>query len=375
MINQENGGRTIRIGIGAPLSGNASILGREMTQAIQIAIDEVNSDGGIAGTFIESRILDDKGSESEGLKVANAFASDEKLLAVIGHYNSDVTLCAAPIYQNAGLPMVAPIVSNPRLTDSGWTEIFRFTNRDDATAKAIVSHLFDRLQKRRAVIVETQTTYGSSMSQQFAKAFKAKGGEILAHHKVEEGEKDFFHPVEALPSSMDVVFYGGTFEGAPLLKAMRSKGLKQLFAAGDGCWDVTNFVEPSGKAAMEGEGVLVLSACPELGRVPGSLEFANRYQQKHGPILNYAVNSYDAAMAVLSAIRSAALLKGGGFNRSDVSNAMRQVKRQGIAYPNVVSWDTKGDNYAAVTALHKVKDGKFCQVDMRIREAAPPVQY
>jgi hypothetical protein len=97
MINQENGGRTIRIGIGAPLSGNASILGREMTQAIQIAIDEVNSDGGIAGTFIESRILDDKGSESGGLKVANAFASDEKLLAVIGHYNSDVTLCAAPM--------------------------------------------------------------------------------------------------------------------------------------------------------------------------------------------------------------------------------------------------------------------------------------
>jgi branched-chain amino acid transport system substrate-binding protein len=290
MKSGKNDGRPIRIGIGAPLSGAGVNLGREMVQSIQMAIEEFNIDGGIEGALIECRVRDDEGTESEGIKVAQSFADDEKVLAVIGHYNSNVTLSAAPVYDGAGLTLVAPIVSNPKLTDSGWNNIFRFTNRDDATAKAIAVHVFDRLRKRHAVIIETRTTYGTSMSREFAKAFKAIGGEIIAHHQVEEGKKDFLHLVDGLPNSMDVLFYGGTFEGAPILKAMRSRGLKQLFAAGDGCWDIRHFVEPSGVAAGEGEGVLILSACPEIGRVPGSLEFAKCYNLKHGPILNFAVN-------------------------------------------------------------------------------------
>jgi hypothetical protein len=150
-------------------------------------------------------------------------------------------------------------------------------------------------------------------------------------------------------------------------------GLTQLFATGDGCWDVSNFLEPAGFATMEGEGVLILSACPELGLVPGSIEFAHRYQQKHGPILNYAINSYDCAMTLLSAMRSAALIKKGRVERSDISKALRQIKRQGIAYPNVVTWDAQGDSNAAVTALHKVKDGKFYQVDMMSMVKGEPV--
>jgi branched-chain amino acid transport system substrate-binding protein len=70
----------------------------------------------------------------------------------------------APLYHEAGLPLVAPIVSNPKLTESGWSNVFRFTNRDDATANAIAGYMTRCLQKNRAVVVETDTTYGRSMS-------------------------------------------------------------------------------------------------------------------------------------------------------------------------------------------------------------------
>jgi branched-chain amino acid transport system substrate-binding protein len=73
-------------------------------------------------------ILDDSGSEEVGRDVARTFVEDESVLAVIGHYNSNVTLTAAPpIYAQANLPVIAPIVSNPKLTDSGWSNVFRFT--------------------------------------------------------------------------------------------------------------------------------------------------------------------------------------------------------------------------------------------------------
>jgi branched-chain amino acid transport system substrate-binding protein len=51
-------------------------------------------------------------------------------------------------------------------------------------------------------------------------------------------------------------------------------------------------------AATQGEGVLVLSAAPAVGRVPGSAEFAARYQARYRPIATYAVNSYDSALSL-----------------------------------------------------------------------------
>jgi branched-chain amino acid transport system substrate-binding protein len=109
--------------------------------------------------------------------------------------------------------------------------------------------------------------------------------------QVREGKKDFAELVATLPNEMDVLFYGGTFEGAPLLKAMRSRGLHQLMATGDGCWDVRNFLEPASEAAEQGEGVLVYlpvrrsEQCLWIGRVFCALRAPVRADP------NYAVNS------------------------------------------------------------------------------------
>src|SRR5206468_2730940 len=85
-----------------------------------------------------------------------------------------------------------------------------------------------------------------------------------------EGERDFAGLVASMPAGFDVLFYGGSFEGVAILKALREAGLSQLMATGDGCWDVRNFLQPAGDLASSGEGVLVLSATPELRRVEGS---------------------------------------------------------------------------------------------------------
>jgi len=72
-----------------------------------------------------------------------------------------------------------------------WTNVFRFTNRDDVTAAATARYLRDERQKARAIVVETQTVYGSSMSVQFVTAWKAPRGTIIDHHQVSEGCEHF----------------------------------------------------------------------------------------------------------------------------------------------------------------------------------------
>jgi hypothetical protein len=79
----------------------------------------------------------------------------------------------------------------------------------------------------------------------------------------------------AFPQDFDPLFYGGGFvlrwlrgrlhTASDILRAMRGVGFEQLFAAGDGCCDVSNFLEPAGDTSASGEGFLVLSATSQIG--------------------------------------------------------------------------------------------------------------
>src|SRR5207245_9860637 len=122
---------------------------------------------------------------------------------------------------------------------------------------------------------------------------------------VKVGERDFQALLAGLPPDFDVMFFGGIAEAAYVLKQMRERGLSQLFACGDGCWNVKGFIQPAAGAATQGQGVLVLSAAPAVGRVPGSAEFAERYTKAYGPIANYAANSYDSARLLVRSIEQA----------------------------------------------------------------------
>jgi branched-chain amino acid transport system substrate-binding protein len=355
---------TISIGVGAPLSGLAATLGREMKQAIELAAEEKNNQGGIGGHEIRVLTYDDESRPAKAEAVARQFAKVEDIIGVIGHYGSDTSVAAAPIYASAGLFLLAPIASNPCLTESGLTNIFRYTNRDDQTAAVIAGHLFRQLNKRKAVIIKTETAYGNSMSGEFEKAFRKCGGAVTSVFAVPEGVNDLTELVRRFPRDFDVLFYGGTFEGAPLLKAVRSAGLPQLMATGDGCWDVENFLLPAQDVIEKGEGVLVLSASNAVGDVEGSERFAAAYKGRYSDIVNYALNSYDCASVLLQATESA--VASGNMavpDRKAVAEAIRTIRFKGLANDNWTRWDSKGDNMAAITRLYRVQNGQFAAAE------------
>src|SRR4051812_40474498 len=153
-------GKTIRLGIGAPLSGPSALLGTEMTQAVELAIEEANAAGGILGATISAFVQDDASDLERGKSVAHTFCAQRNLLGVVGHYSSDVSIAVSEVYLKCDLPMLTPIASNPELTDRRLPNVFRFTNRDDRTAQSISEYLYGNLGERRAVIVESRSAYG-----------------------------------------------------------------------------------------------------------------------------------------------------------------------------------------------------------------------
>jgi len=351
------------IGIGAPLSGLAAALGREMVQAIELAVSQFNQAGSPGGSEIETMVCDDGSDVRTAGAVATEFCRNEAVAGVVGHYSSDTSLAAAKIYAQAGLALVAPIASNPSLTESGIGGVFRYTNRDDRTARAMSDYLVHRRGKRRAVVVRTDSAYGNSMAGAFECAFAQSGGTVAGSFVVRQGETDLRELVGRLPGDFDVLFYGGTFEGAPLLTALRAAGFSQLMATGDGCWDVVNFLRPAGEALDQGEGVVVLSASAAVGDIEGSEAFAEAYRRAYGDIINYALNSYDCARLLLRAIGDVVGPNPSAApDRQAVGAALRRVRVRGLANDRVTDWDANGDNRNAITRLYTAHRDGFAAI-------------
>src|SRR5215472_4782871 len=270
-------GQTIKIGIGAPLTGGAASFGVEMKNAVELAVDEQNAAGGVLGGRVETGAFDDEASDAKGRAAAVLLCEDPQVLAVVGHVNSNVSMAASSVYAGCGLAMLTAMSSSPGVTDRGLPNVFRLTNRDDHKGPGLAAYLYRKVGKRRAVVVDDQTAYGKGLADLFAGAFAKLGGTVAARRVVKVGDRDFQALVDGLPPDFDVLFFGGIAEAPYVLKQMRQRGLDQLFACGDGCWNVKGFIEPAEGAAARGEGVVVLSAAPAVGRVPGSAAFAERY--------------------------------------------------------------------------------------------------
>ena len=102
-------GQTIRIGIGAPLTGGAASFGIEMKNAVEFALDEQNAAGGLLGARVDARVFDDEASDAKGQAGAADFCGDPTVLAVVGHVNSNVSIAASNVYAGCGLAMLTPM--------------------------------------------------------------------------------------------------------------------------------------------------------------------------------------------------------------------------------------------------------------------------
>jgi branched-chain amino acid transport system substrate-binding protein len=355
-------GKVIKIGIGGPLTATSAGFGVEMKQAVELAVDERNDSGGVAGAKVVAIAVDDQADAATGKAAAKTFCDDPAILGVVGHVNSGVAIATGKIYADCGLAVITPMASNPQVTDSGFATVFRLTNRDDRKGPGLARYLMQKMSKKRALVVDDGTPYGIGLADQFVAGFSA-GGTVVARKSVKVGDRDFADFVQSWPKDFDVLFFAGIREGALILKEMRAQGLTQLFTCGDGCWDTKAFIQAAKGAATKAEGVRILSAAPAIGTVPGSSEFGAKYTAKYGPINNYAANSYDSARVLMVAIAEATKAKQGIPTRADVVDALRNLTFQGIAYARPVQWTAKGDNKSAVIFINAVEGDHFKQID------------
>jgi branched-chain amino acid transport system substrate-binding protein len=341
----------VKLGHVGPLTGGIAHLGKDNENGARLAIDEANAAGfklGGKSVTLELITEDDQADPKVGTTVAQKLV-DAKVVGVIGHLNSGVTIPASSIYNQAGIPMVSGSATNPQLTEQGFKYVFRVVGRDDQQGPAIASYLASEVKPKTVAVIDDATAYGEGLANEVEKTLKAQGINVLPREKGTDKTADFKAILTKLKGKKpDAVFYGGMdATGGPLMKQGRELGIKAVFAFGDGaCTD--KMQELAGDAA---EGLL----CSQAG-LPvqaANKKFLDAYKAKFNidPIL-YAPFTYDAANLMLEAMKKA--------DSSDPAKYRPELAK--ISYEGAsgrIEFDEKGDRKDAEMTIFTMKGGKI----------------
>ncbi|MEO6609693.1 MAG: branched-chain amino acid ABC transporter substrate-binding protein [Aestuariivirga sp.] len=159
----------ILLGVAGPLSGQYANLGQQMLIGAQAAVDAINARGGVAGQSLQIMSLDDGCDNRQAEDVAQKFV-DAKVSGVIGHYCSNAALAAAKIYERAGVIVLAPVASQPALTNSGLSNVIRIASRDDMQGAFAAARIIQKRANARIALLIDGTSANKAQAASFVAA-------------------------------------------------------------------------------------------------------------------------------------------------------------------------------------------------------------
>ena len=286
----------IKIGHAGPLTGSIAHLGKDNENGVRLALDEANTAGvEIGGKKVKFELLseDDQADPKQGTIVAQKLV-DAKVAGIVGHLNSGTTIPASKLYNDAGIPQISPSATAVTYTNQGYKTAFRVMANDAQQGKVLGQFAATKLAAKNIAIIDDRSAYGQGLAEEFEKAAKAAGANILAHEFTDTTKTDFTAILTSIKGKKpDLIFYGGMdAQSGPMMKQLKNLGVNAKFLSGDGSQDA-EFLKLAGDAA---EGAYASSPGVPLDKMPGGKAFSDKYKAKYNmDIQIYAPYAYDAA--------------------------------------------------------------------------------
>lgn len=249
----------IRIGLSGPFSGGSAPMGESMRNGVRLAVDEINSIGGIHGRPIEVIERDDQANNELGARIADEL-TQMKVTATIGIVNTGVGLASIDHYQKSKIPLIVAVSTGPALTRkfappaSSGNFIFRVSPTLDLEARIIAADLKRRGLMRVALMTDI-TPYGESGLQAFSEQARLSGLDVVAQLRFKIGETDMSGLLQRARSAgaTAVVGWGIGPELAQIARGMQAINWRVPLL---GSWTLSmrNFIDAAGPS---GEGALM----------------------------------------------------------------------------------------------------------------------
>jgi len=294
----------IRVGHFASLTGDTATFGQSTDRGIRMAVEEINAAGGVLGRPLEIVSEDDRSVTEEARTAAQKLIQRDEVVALLGEVASSRSLAAAPEAQRAGVPMISPASTNPKVTEVG-DYVFRTCFVDPFQGAVMARFAFEELKARRvAILFDFKQDYSVGLAEFFRKTFLELGGEIVADERYTSGDIEFRAQLTTIRAAKpDAVFVPGYYTELGLIaKQARELGIAAPLLGGDG-WDSAKTLEIGGAAV---EGYYFSNHYAADSDSPKVQDFVRRYEAKYGSKPDaMAALGYDAAGILSDAIRRA----------------------------------------------------------------------
>jgi branched-chain amino acid transport system substrate-binding protein len=351
-------GQTIKIGMGAPMTGDNAAFGKDISQAGMVAVTDA---GKFQGFAFELVAQDDGGTAEGGASVANKLVADPSVVAIEGHIFSGATKAAIPIYEAAHLPMMSPSATNPALTTTGSKVFNRDVFTDAAQGKFAAQYLFTKMGVKDLAIMHDGQAYGQGLAQVVNDQFTALGGKVVAFQAITPGESDYSAVLADIASKKPAaLFYGGyTAEAVVIVNQMKQAGLTGVTFFGDDGTFGQDFLD---RTAANGEGAYSTSLIPldSPAKLKFDAAYLAAYGQPAGKLSPYSWTAYDAAAVLIKAIESVAVVSGGKLYvpRAALVAAVRGTNNY-AGLSGTITCDPTGECSASGPVFNVDKGGKW----------------
>jgi branched-chain amino acid transport system substrate-binding protein len=339
------------VGMAGPITGPDAVFGKQMRMGAEMAVADINAKGGVLGQKLRLVLGDDASNPSQGVAVANKMATDGAV-AVMGHFNSGVSIPASRVYADEGILQISPGSTNPQLTEQGFDTVFRTCGRDDQQGAVAAAYLAQNHAKDKIAFVNDQTTYGKGLVDATKAALNAKGVKETLYDVVTKGDRDMSALVTKMKDAgIQVVYFGGLHTEAGLLvRQMREKGLNAQLVSGDGIanhefWNI---------AGPTAEGTLMTFGADARTR-PEAADVVARFKAQGFDPEAYTLYTYAAVQAWAQAAQKAR-----STDAAKVAKALRDGEVDTVM--GKLSFDTKGDRKQTDYVFYRWSNGSYTQV-------------
>lgn len=294
----------VRIGFLGSITGPFADIGISCRDAVMLAVEQCNAQGGIRGRKVVLMIRDDKRSGDSAKKAVQELirAGAE---TIIGPMNNEVALAIIPYLNSARMTIVSPTVTTARLAGQD-DYFFRVCMKNTEYALPSAQYALGRMGMRRIAVAcdDSNISFSRPWLDNFETTFAAGGGEILGPVVFKSIENPSFSEIarRLLEMSADgIIIIAGPMESAMLCQKIRQSDPSAKIGITN--WGATGrFIELGGRAT---EGVFAPTAVlPDSPNEEYQL-FHRTYVQKFRRKPTFAsVLSYDAVRVVLGALNS-----------------------------------------------------------------------
>ncbi|GGY26788.1 branched-chain amino acid ABC transporter substrate-binding protein [Paludibacterium paludis] len=350
----QGGAAVVKIGFAAPLTGPQAHYGEEYKNGVTLAIEDANKENPTLGgkpVKFELDAQDDQADPKTATQLAQRFV-DEKMNGIIGHFNSGTAIPASKIYADAGIPQIA-MATAPTFTAQGFKTTFRSMTSDTQQGSVMGKFVVEKLGAKRIVIVDDRTAYGQGLADEFEKAVKAAGGNVVKREFTNDKATDFAAILTAIKAvKPDIIYYGGAdAQSAPMAKQMKRLGITVPLASGE-MTKTPDFLKIAGK---EADGTIASLAGLPLEQMPKGKDYATRYKARFNvDVATYSPYGYDATRVMIAAMKQA--------DSSDPKAYLPVLAKidytDGVTSGHI-SYDDKGDLKIGGITVYKVVNGQW----------------